>query len=205
MLKQSLQETQETPVPLPLLSCGKFLGLLEEFYRDLPDAPAIDAALVAAQEIPEPQRRLLVHHRDMTSTLGRHYRQPIVLRVLDRKLARDWYFRHIVLEAGTTRRAVEYGAIRIYLPLLSEAARIEVLSAHTPLGGILNAHHLAYRCCPGAYFKILSNAVINRSLQLQTSHWLYGRCNCLTDNEGRSIADVVEILPPSLTDTHEVA
>jgi hypothetical protein len=205
MLKHNLQEIPETPLPLPVLSCGKFLGLLEEFYRDLPDAPAIDAMLVAAGEIPEPQHRLLVHHRDMTSTLQRHYGTPVVLRVLDRKLARDWYFRHIVLETGPARQGVEYGAIRIFLPLLSEAARVEVLSAQSPLGGILNAHHLAYRSCPGAFFKIFSNAVINRSLQMDASDWLYGRCNCLTDNEGRAIADVVEILPPSKSNAQEVA
>ena len=189
-------DQHETPSELPLLSCGKFLGLLEGFYQGLPAAPSIEAALIVPDDIPQPQRRLLVHHRDMTSTLHRHYQEPIALRVLERKLSGDWYYRHIVLQTGQSGRPIEYGAIRIDLPLLSEAAREEVLTAQTPLGSILNAHHLAYRCCPGAFFRIRPNELMHRVLQLQSPRWLYGRCNCLSDNESRTIAEVIEILPP---------
>jgi hypothetical protein len=181
---------------LPVLTCRKFLGLLEQFYEDLPARPALEATLVAAEEVPQPQRKLLVHHRDMTSTLRRHYGEPIALRVLDRKLTRDHYARHIVLETARTGRAVEYGAIRVYLPLLSPQARTDVLAARTPMGAILAAHGVSYHCCPGAYFKLRSNELINQSLGLDDSQWVYGRCNCLDDQQGQTIAEVIEILPP---------
>jgi hypothetical protein len=30
----------------------------------------------------------------------------------------------------------------------------------------------------------------------QVPDWLFGRCNCLTDGQGGTVAEVVEILPP---------
>jgi hypothetical protein len=181
---------------LPVLTCRRLLGVLGEFYDELPEPPPLEAAVIQPAEMPQPQRRLLVHHKDMTSTLQRHYGEPVALRVLDRKLHDDYYARHIVLETARTRRPAEYGAIRIYLPSLSPPAQQEVLEARAPLGGILGRHGLAFRCCPGAFFKVLSNALINRSLGLSASEWLYGRCNCLGDAAGRTIAEVIEILPP---------
>jgi hypothetical protein len=86
--------------------------------------------------------------------------------------------------------------MRILLPRLSEAARQEVLAAQTPLGGVLARHGLAYRHCPGGFFKIRANRVIEQAFGLAGSPWLYGRCNCMSDNAGHVIAEVIEILPP---------
>ena len=102
----------------------------------------------------------------------------------------------IVLETETSRRPVEYGAMRILLPLLSEAARLEVLAARSPLGAVLARHGLAYRHCPGGFFKIRSNRLIEQSLGLPAPQWLYGRCNCMSDSVGRVVAEVVEVLAP---------
>jgi hypothetical protein len=101
------------------------------------------------------------------------------------------------LETAHARRPVEYGAIRISLPLLEESAQTEVLQARGPLGGILTAHGITFRCCPGAYFKIFSNTLIGESLRMDGPKWLYGRCNCLSDAGGRTMAEVIEILPPA--------
>jgi len=177
--------------------CPKFLDLLAEFYGELTAPPAIEARMVMAAAIPEPQRSLLVHQRDMTSTLSRFHGEPIELRVLDCKLLGDHYRRHIVLETAQSGRPAEYGAIHINLSLLEESVQTEVLQARGPLGGILTAHGIAFRCCPGAYFKIFSNALIDESLRMAGPEWLFGRCNCLSNASGRTIAEVVEILPPS--------
>jgi len=181
---------------LPVLTCPKFLSLLNEFYAPRPDPPPIEAVLVAPEQMPQPQRRLLVHDRDMTSTLEQHHGEPMVLRVLERRADDEIYARHIVLHTADTQRPVEYGAIRVHLPRLDEPVRAALFQARQPLGGILNAHGGAYRGCPGAFFKIYSNGLINDSLQLGRSQWLYGRCNCLADRAGRTIAEVIEILPP---------
>ena len=71
-----------TPLPSPANrqekeSCDHFLALLGEFYEDLPELPAICATFVPAETIPQPQRGLLVHFRDMTSTLTQHHGEPV--------------------------------------------------------------------------------------------------------------------------------
>ena len=165
-------------------SCARFFALLEEFYRDLSDPPAIEATFVAADSIPQPQRDLLVHFSDMTSTLTRHWGERLALKVLQRRQGPQWYRRHIVLETEASRRPVEYGAMQILLPLLSEAARRDVLAARAPLGAVLACHGLAYRHCPGGFFTIRSNSQIERALGLTAPQWLYGRCNCLSDRAG---------------------
>ena len=190
------QLTTLAPVKGEPESCDHFLALLGEFYEALPERPAIEAAFVPAESIPRPQRDLLVHFSDMTSTLSRHHGESLRLQVLHRHQGPQWYRRHIVLETVTSRRPVEYGAMRILLPLLSEAARLEVLAAQSPLGAVLARHRLAYRHCPGGFFKIRSNRLIEESLGLASPQWLYGRCNCMSDSVGRVIAEVVEILPP---------
>ncbi len=190
-----------TPCPSPTAqgepeSCDHFLALLSEFYEALPVPPAIEVTFVPGESIPQPQHDLLVHFSDMTSTLAQHHGEVITLKVLERHQGPQWYRRHIILETEASRRPVEYGAMRILLPLLSEAARLEVLAARTPLGAVLARHGLAYRHCPGGFFKIRSNRLIEQSLGLPAPHWLYGRCNCMSDSVGRVVAEVVEVLPP---------
>jgi hypothetical protein len=187
---------QSAVTRVPVLACPKFLDLLAEFYGEMAAPPAIDAVMVAPEAIPQPQRSLLVHDRDMTSTLACFHGEPIELQVLDCKLTGDHYRRHIVLQTARSRRPAEYGAIRVNLPRLAAPVQAEVLRARGPLGGILTAHGITFRCCPGAYFKILSNELIGESLRLDGPKWLYGRCNCLSDGAGQAIAEVIEILPP---------
>lgn len=90
---------------------------------------------------------------------------------------------------------MEYGAIRIALTALGEQARREVIECRIPLGRILTSHGVTHASCPGGFFQVQSNALMNRVLKLDGPRWLYGRCNCLSDASGRVLADVVEILP----------
>lgn len=183
-------------VALPIAACHRLLSLLAEFYDELPDAPELAVQVVTPEAIPQPQRRLLVHNNDMTSTLARYHDEPIDLEVLERKLHGDYYSRHIVLRTAGSRRAVEYGGSRVFLPLLGERVRGEVLRAQLPLGAVLSRHRLDFRACPGAFFTVRSNELINRAFAVEGQPWLYGRCGCLADAEGRTIAEVVEVLPP---------
>jgi hypothetical protein len=176
-------------------SCDRFFSLLNEFYQALAEPPEICVTFVPPDAIPNPQRELLVHVRDMTSTLTAFYGEALALKVLDRNESPQWYRRHIVLETADSRRPVEYGAMRTRLPLLSEAARREVLAAQAPLGEILARHGLAFRHCPGRFFKIRSNRLIEQALALPSPQWLYGRCNCMSDEVGRVVAEVIEVLP----------
>jgi hypothetical protein len=181
---------------VPGESHDRFLALLHEFYKALAEPPPIDAEFIAAELLPQPQRSLLVHASDMTSTLAGHYGEAIALRVLDRHQGPQWYRRHIVLETSVSRRPVEYGAMRVLLPLLSEAARADVLAAKTPLGEVLAQHALNFRHSPSGYFRVRANRLMVEAFGLSSPQRLFGRCNCMSDSVGRVVAEVIEILPP---------
>jgi hypothetical protein len=184
----------ETPVIVR--ECPKFLGLLDMFYEARADSPALPAELVEPGEIPEPYRRLLVHRNDMTPTLEAYGGERIGLRVLHRIVNEATLCRHVVLEGARSKRPLEYGAIRISLPTLSEEARRRVIECRVPLGSILHTCGIAHRSCPGGFFKVQSTPAMIRALKLDGPRWLYGRCNCLSNEAGPVIAEVVEILPP---------
>ena len=180
-------------------SCPEILVLLQRYYEEHADRGQLEAAVIEAAEVPEPYHALLVHESDMTTMLSDFHHEKIELRVLERVLTVDDLFRHIVLEGVRTRQIVEYGAIRINLNVINEEARSEIIEGRIPLGGIRNAHGVIYKCAPGAFFKIRSNEWMNQLLLLYEPHWLYGRCNSLSLEDGQTIAEVVEILPPNDT------
>jgi hypothetical protein len=181
-------------------TCSKFTALLGEFYPEFPDHPALEAALIPPVEIPEPMRSLLVHNRDMTSTLAQHYGDEIKLQELERHETESQLTRHIVLQSATTRQPVEYGASRINLNVLDPVARKKVLEGREPLGGILNTHGIKYTSCPGGFFRVEPNEFIRTALKANATDAFFGRCNCLTSATGDTIAEVVEVLPSEIQD-----
>ncbi len=176
-------------------TCPKFLALLAEFYETAPAVAPICAELVGPRELPEPYRGLLAHTNDMTPTLEQYHGEKVELRVLKRHVDESSLHRHILLVGARTKRPVEYGAIRIWLESLDEQTRQDVLACRTPLGRILLSRGVAHRSCPGGFFKIEPTPLMLRLLEIEEAPWLYGRCNCLSNHLGRTIAEVVEILP----------
>ncbi len=169
---------------------------LDEFYSRhelaLPPLQQVDP-----EEIPEPYRSLLVHESDMTSTLESFHGGTIHLEVLLREQRSQAYYREVVLRVAGNEQAVEFGAIKIDLSRFPAEARQEILEARWPLGRILKNHGIEYSSRPKAFLKIASDKLINRVLGLQGAHVLYGRRNTLLDPEGKSLAEIVEILPPA--------
>lgn len=186
---------------LPLSACPRLIGLLREFYPSPGGLVPFDVMSIPPDLMPEPERSLLVHDRDMTSTLTRFHGDRLRLDVLERRLHDDYLARHIVLRTVSEHRPVEYGAIRIRFDGLDEDVRAKILQCVQPLGGILNEHRVGYRCCPGGFFKIRATDLMAEVLELPEPAWLYGRCNCLLAASGTTIAEVVEVLPPLETNT----
>lgn len=182
-------------------ACPRLIGLLQEFYPGDPGLAPFEMMTIAADLVPEPERLLLVHDRDMTSTLTRFYGDELRLDVLERRLHDDHLARHIVLRTVSEHRPVEYGAIRIRFDGLDDDVRVKILEGVRPLGGILNEHNVGYKSCPGGFFKIRATDLMADVLELSEPAWLYGRCNCLSAAGGKNIAEVVEILPPLHTKT----
>jgi len=166
-----------------------FIGFYADAKTKAPTTTAIDGA-----HMPEPYRSLLVNDGDMTATLEKFHRCQLHLKVLGRVHAGDEYRRQVLL-LDPQNRAVEFGAIRIHLDVLLPAVQKLVLAGKRPLGGVLIENSVPHSSRPSAYFSVIGDDLINRALGVSKPCTLYGRCNTLTADDGRVIAEVVEILP----------
>lgn len=169
---------------------------LDEFYARsgliLPPLDQIDG-----EAVPEPYKSLLVHERDMTSTLENFHGAGVHLRLLGRQQRGDDYFREVALQLDGSEKPVEFGAIVIHLGRFAEAVRKAILEERFPLGHVLKDHGVAYTSRPQAFLRVASDQVINDVLHLHGAHVLFGRRNTLFNPAGEPLAEIVEILPPS--------
>jgi hypothetical protein len=174
---------------------------LSEFY-ERSGVPLPHVERLAPSAVPEPYRRLLVHERDMTPTLEAEYGLPVGLRVLERAVAGGVASRRVVLILGA-ETAVEMGAIRIFLDRLPPPARQAVLEWREPFGSLLRRNRLAHYSRPSAYFQVTADASIAAALGIQSARALYGRRNTIWNGVDEPLAEVVEILPPSINQSGE--
>lgn len=107
-----------------------------------------------ADDIPQPARRLLVHHRHMTATLKAHHGQDVELRVLADRLEGDHYSRKIILTLPGRNEVVEFGIARIDLRFTDEEVRAAVLGRKLPLGAILIGHGVMTKVTPRWYLRL---------------------------------------------------
>jgi len=170
---------------------------LDEFCRLAKRAlPGIEPVEGAA--LPEPYRSLLVHERDMTSTLAQFHGSTIGLRVLHRHNGGDAYYREVLLLAKRSGRPVEYGAIKIHLGQFPGPARDAIIEASAPLGQLLHDHGIGHLSRPGGFLRIECDDHIGGLFGLDDRPVLYGRRNTLYDGTGgHRLAEIVEILPPA--------
>ena len=168
---------------------------LDEFYArsgfPLPPCEQIDG-----EEVPEPYKSLLVHQRDMTSTLENFHGGNVHLRVIGRERRGQDYFREVVLQLEGSEQPVEFGAIKIHLSLFAAKPREKILREQWPLGRIIRDYAIPHSNLPGAFLRIASDAVINNVLGLTGAQVLFGRRNTLLNAAGQPLAEIVEILPP---------
>lgn len=168
---------------------------LDEFYADHGDAlPQVEALETA--DIPTPYRDLLVHDRDMTSTLAQYFDEAVCLRLLDVRREESWLRRQVVLLGEQTGRAVEFGAIRIDLSSFTPEAVADIVQCRRPLGSILHDYGVGHVCRPSAFFRFESDPTTRSVFQLTGVTTLYGRHTMVYDRDERLLAEVVEILPP---------
>jgi len=170
---------------------------LDEFCRlakrPLPGIERVDGAA-----LPEPYRSLLVHERDMTSTLGQFHGDDIGLKVLHRHNGGDAFFREVLLLAKRDWRPVEYGAIKINLGQFPEPARDAITGAAAPLGQLLHDYGIGHLSRPSGFLRVECDDHIGGLFELRDRPVLFGRRNTLYDATGkRCLAEIVEILPPA--------
>ncbi|MGH9339729.1 MAG: hypothetical protein ACRD1R_09130 [Acidobacteriota bacterium] len=180
---------------IPMNEHSTVLDPLDQFYLEsgLPLPPVVP---VTDSSIPEPQRSLLVHRQSMTSRLEAAYGEEVRIKVLNRKISDGVVLRQVVLIPNGAQSPVEFGAIRIHLEHLSAEARKLIGGEKIPLGRVLRDLGIQYLSRPMAYFQLLSDALLGEALELSGSQLLYGRRNRLLTPSDKTLAEVVEILPP---------
>jgi chorismate-pyruvate lyase len=147
-------------------------------------------------DLPEPYRSLLVHENDMTPTLEAFHGDRIALEVLSQNLESAGLWRLVVLRLQGSNRPVEFGAIVIQLEAFPTIARDRILEGRLPLGSIMAAYDVERVSRPESFFHIRADGAIAEALGTREGFWLYGRRNRLSTPDGRTLADIVEILPP---------
>jgi chorismate-pyruvate lyase len=173
--------------------------LLQRFYSRMAlPLPLIEP--LKGEDVPEPNRRLLVHSSDMTPTLETFYQRRLGLTVLSREIEHEEYLREVVLKLSDGGQPVEYGVIRICLGRLPGPARERVLQEQRPLGNILRSEGIPHISWPQAFFRICSDSHTGAVLRLREPCDLYGRRNVLLDGARRLLAEVIEIVAPVAPD-----
>jgi len=176
---------------------GEDLSLFEplaDFYERA-GAPLPRIECIDGQQMPQPYRQLLVHDGDMTPTLEAYHGKSIYLQILECRREEQILAREVVLMTEATDQPVEFGAIRINLGSFPDDARKQIEECRHPLGAIIGAFQVEHQSRPTAFFRIESDALMDKAFGLGRCSWLYGRCNVISDGNGRVLAQVVEILP----------
>ena len=167
---------------------------LIRFYEQ-EQLPPLEFNEAEGDDLPQPQRHLLVHSRDMTTRLERYHRTSITLKTLYIAQEPHSYFREVLLIDDNTGKPVEYGAIEIHLEVFPEELRQQILEGHKPLGGILVDNDFPFISETQSYFSVQSDKHIQKQLELSGKVTLHGRANLLCTADGETIANIVEILP----------
>ncbi len=182
---------------MPEVADEAFVALLDpigRFYAksgiELPGVERLDGT-----QLPEPARTLLVHERDMTSTLRRYHGSEIGLRVCSKSMEDGVLSRLVILDRADTGQPVEFGAIRVFLDRFEPEVSEAIATGGEPLGGILGRMGVPYVSAPRAYFRYEADAFVGLLLDQVIKRPLFGRCNVLSKPDGTTLAQIVEILP----------
>lgn len=150
---------------------------------------------IEGEAMPLPYRDLLVHDRDMTSTLSNFHESELGLNVLKARHEGSKYAREVILFTKETRLHVEYGAIDIMLDHYRPAEREAIIEGSEPLGSILNRMEHPYRSRPCGYFSIAAPLICQEQFGCSEDVELYGRYNQLFSSDDKELASIIEILP----------
>ncbi len=162
----------------------------------------VELSWLPGEQVPSPQRDLLVHDRDMTTSLGDFHADTIALTVLRSARDGDLYRREVTLDTASDGRPVEYGLIVMHLDTFPEEHARRVVEERTPLGTILNESGLPYLSHPQGFYTIPAEALAGVFPSSSGGAMLYGRYNTLSWADGRVLARILEILPATRATDH---
>ncbi len=171
---------------------AKVVRLMLAFFGDS-DVPL--AAAREPQSLPEPDRRLLVHHGHMTEALTAHHGAALRVQPYRIHHVGDMYGRRLDLFAGHDPRPVMTGIMIFNLALVAPAVREEVIAAQSPLGEILIRHRILRRVAADAFLRFEADDPLARRLAGPEPRAAHGRLATI-DCDGRPAVDLLEIVRP---------
>lgn len=148
---------------------------------------------VEADDIPQPARGLLVHHKHMTATLKAHYGQDVELHVLADRLVGDRYTRKILLTLPARGNVVECGIARLDLRFTDKEVRAAILGRAAPLGAILIGHRVLTKVTPKWYLRFRADCPVMKFFG-QPPMEAFGRLATIHCN-GDAAVELLEIVP----------
>jgi amino acid adenylation domain-containing protein len=149
-----------------------------------------------AWDLPETERSLLHHGRDMTTALAQYHRSSIGVRVLSKVEEGLALRRVVVLFRESDEQLVEVASIRIELERLEPAARELILAEELPFGAVLDRFGIYYRGQLQGLLRVGPDTTLQRLLHLRAPMSLFARHNEIVDESGHCLADSFEILAP---------
>jgi chorismate-pyruvate lyase len=169
---------------------------LDTLLALFPPATAIKAAEpIAAEQVPEPYHRLLVHDQHMTVTVEAHHQGRVNVVVLAQRRDGDAYSRKILLSLERDGKIVQFGLVIIHLEFCSDAVKAAILEQHTPLGRILIEHDVLRRIEPTAFLRVTPGPEMIQWFNLATPDVTYGRL-ALIHCDGKPAIELLEIVAP---------
>ena len=165
--------------------------LCEGFFEDRSWVSSCEA--VEADDIPQPARELLVHHKHMTATLKAHHGQDVELQVLADRLEGDQYTRKIILTLPGRSGVVEFGIVRLDLRFTDEEVRAAILGRAAPLGAILIGHRVLTKVTPKWYLRFPADCPVMTYFG-QPPVEAYGRLAMIQCN-GDAAVELLEVVP----------
>lgn len=155
---------------------------------------------LAPERLPQPDRSLLVHNRDMTSTLATFHRTPLRVTVLQQSQLGELYLREVFLISADQATVVEYGVIAIALEQFSPVQQAAIQAGKIPLGGLLHEFGIQFESKPTGFFSVSPDTLTEKHRRALGGGVCYGRFNRLTKPTGEPLAWIMEILPRRATD-----
>ena len=176
---------------IPLV--GPDIRTLFALFPPADDMPEYE--YVAADEVPSPYYELLVHEHHMTVTVEEHHGSLVDVHILARRQDNGAYARKILLTLQSDGRVVQFGIMRVHLPLCSPAVRAEIVAGKTPLGRILIRHNVLRRVQPTAFLRVIPGPAMMEWFGLDRPQATYGRLAIIHYNDKPAV-EVLEIVAP---------
>lgn len=157
--------------------------------------PSAALRLRPGTELPEPARGLLVHDRDMTSTLAAFHGSALRVDLLQQRQFEETYFREVFLRTIADGRIVEYGIIAIDLEQFTPPQQDAIRAGKAPLGALLHHFQIPFESSPIGFFSLATASLAEARRAALPGAQGHGRFNRLAKPTGESLASIMEILP----------